>query len=175
MTTSFRRVVFTFCSLFLLTSYVSAQKATIEADVKGVDARPAKAAEVRIERQDKKMSPVIGRTDSHGHLAAVNLEAGTYKLTATVQGGIKTSQIIKTQGNKPVRVAFEMNKNATTTSKKTSNVAWGTPSTGSHIAKRYKDDDGPAADNVDRSSGEALDSVRRQSTGASGKTAPGGP
>jgi hypothetical protein len=174
MTIPFRRVVVAFCSLFFLAGYVSAQKTPIEADVKGVDGRPAKAAEVRIERQDKKMLPVIGRTDSHGHLAPINLDAGTYKLTATVQGGIQASQIVKTQGNKPLRVAFEMNKTAVVANKKTKNIAWGTPPTGTRIGRRYKDDDGSSADNVGNINGNALDTATRQTTSVPGRGA-GGP
>ena len=58
--------------------------AAIEAEVTGVDGRSAKAAEVRIERQDKKMAQLVGKTDRRGRLTTTNLEVGTYKLTATV-------------------------------------------------------------------------------------------
>src|SRR5664279_3387087 len=97
-----RLVAVVFCSTFFLLANAFGQKTAIQADVKGVDGRPAKAAQIRIERQDKKTASVMVKTDSRGHLATTNLEAGTYKLTAIVAGGIQTSQIVKTQVQKPL-------------------------------------------------------------------------
>jgi hypothetical protein len=83
-----RLITFIFSS-FLILGSAFGQMAAIEAEVTGVDGRSAKAAEVRIERQDKKMAQLVGKTDRRGRLTTTNLEVGTYKLTATVEGGIQ--------------------------------------------------------------------------------------
>jgi hypothetical protein len=164
-----RFVAVVFFSSFLLLGVAFGQNAGLQADVKGVDGRPSKSAEVRIERQDKKMPPVIVKTDRRGHLVATNLEAGTYKLTATVEGGIKSSQIVKTQANKPVLVAFDMTKNPAVTSKAPKKRVWVPAQTGSNIGGHWVDVDDQKGDsnrqNVDTINGNSLDNATRQSLG----------
>jgi len=149
-----------FSSFFLLGSAFG-QQAAIETEVTGVDGRPSKAAEVRIERQDKKAAPVIAKTDKHGRSTAT-VEMGTYKLTATVEGGIHSSTIVKTQPNKPILVAFDMRNTPAMASKSKKRYVWVQAETGTRIGGHWVEADGDTQSTangqpVDRMDGSALD------------------
>jgi len=164
-------VSLTFASTFLFLNTAFGQKATLQADVIGVDGRPSKSAQVRIERQDKKAAPVIVAADKRGHLVAMNLEAGTYKLTATVEGGIKSSQTVKVQANKPATIAFDLSKSSAVTSKKKKKYIWVPSETGSNLGGRWVETGEDAnstssGQNVDKMSGEAMS--RQMRTGVGG-------
>jgi hypothetical protein len=167
-----RLVTVIFCSSFFVLTAAFGQKAAIEADVKGVDGRPSKGAEVRIERVDKKTQPVIAKTDGRGHLAANNLEAGTYKLTATVEGGVQSTLMVKTQANKPLLVTFDMRKTAAVTGKKAKRYVWVASETGTRLGGHWVEvgQDGqrtdPSTRNLDMMNGNAMNNLQRQSFGS---------
>jgi hypothetical protein len=159
-----RLITVIFCSTFSLLSAAFGQKASIEGDVKGVDGRPAKSSEIRIERQDKKAAPVIVKTNLRGHLAATNLEVGTYKLTATVAGGIQSTQVIKTSVQKPLLVTFDFEKHPAVTNKSKKRLVYVPAPTGTRIGGGWVEvnDDGqpttnPTGQKVDTMSGSSLD------------------
>ena len=139
MSSKIRLITLIFSALFLLLSPAFGQKAAIEADVIGVDGQPAKAAEVRIEGQ--KMTPVFAKTDSRGHLTARNLDAGTYKLTATVEGGIQLSQIVKTQANKTAIAVMDMRKTPAIAEKSKKRYVWVQGETGSRLGGHWVEAD----------------------------------
>ncbi len=162
-----------FSSSFLLLGSAFGQKATIDVGVKGVDGAPAKGAEIRIERQDKKAAPVIAKTDRGGRAIVNNLEVGSYKVTATVEGRILSSQIVKAQAGKALPVAFDMRKTVAVTSKAKKRHVWVEPQTGSHLGGHWEDQDipnGPYVGNLDTMKGEAINRFQQQlpppSTGA---------
>ena len=166
MFSKIRLITLIFSLLCLLLSPAFGQKAAIEADVIGVDGGPAKGAEVRIERQGQKTTPVVAKTDRRGHLTARNLDVGTYKLTATVEGGIQSSQIVKTQANKATSAVFDMRKTAAVAGKPKKRYVWVQGETGSrfggHWVEATGDEEVPAkARNTETLNGRALENLQR--------------
>ena len=163
-----RFVAVLFCSSFLMLAAAFGQKATIEADIKGVDGRPSKGAEVRLERIDKKSVPLILKTDARGHLVANNLEAGTYKVTATVEGGVSSSQTVKAKANKSL-VAFNMSKTAAITGKAKVRYTWVPAETGTRLGGHWVEspdtvEKGSASErNIDKMNGNQLERIQRDS------------
>jgi hypothetical protein len=167
MSSNSRLLTVIFCTAFFPLGAAFGQPAAIEADVKGVDGRPAKSAEVRIERQDKKMAPMMVKTNWRGHLSATNLEVGTYKLTATVAGGVQSSQVVKTQAQKPSLVTFDLEKTPAVASKGKKKMVYVPAQTGTRVGGGWVqvNDDGtpastPNGQNVDTFSGNALQRVQ---------------
>jgi hypothetical protein len=166
MTSKMRLITLTFSVLCLLLSPALGQKAAIEADVIGVDGRPAKGAEVRIDRQGQKMTPVFGKTDGRGHLSARNLDAGSYKITAKVEGGIQLSQIVKTQANKASSAVFDMRKTAAIAEKPNKRYVWVQGETGSRLGGHWvevnSNEKAPGtARNTEAMSSHALENLQR--------------
>ena len=164
MSSNSRLITVIFCSTFSLLGAAFGQKATIEADIKGVDGRPARSAEVRIERQDKKAVPVIVKTNWRGHFSATDLEVGTYKLTATVAGGIQSAQVVKTSVQKPLLVTFDFEKRPAMTNKSKKRMVYLPAQTGTRIGGGWvevnKDGEAtslPNGQNVDTMGGNSLD------------------
>lgn len=178
MSLNTRLVTIVFCSWFVLLGAAFGQKASIEADVKGVDGRPSKNAEIRIERRDKTTQPVIVKTDGRGHLTATSLEAGTYKVTAIVEGGVQSSQVLKTQTNKAFRVTFDLGKTAAMTGKAKRRYVWVHPQTGTRFGGHWEEAGeasgtaDPSERNIDKLNGNSMDNIQRQSLS---NTAPGRP
>ena len=171
MSSKIRLITLIFSLFYLLLSPAFGQKATIEADVIGVDGGPARGAKVRIEGQ--KMTPVFAKTDSRGHLTARNLDAGTYKVTATVEGGIQLSQIVKTQANKAASAVFDMRKTAAIAGKSKKKYVWVQGETGSrfggHWVETTGDEKPPASPrNVEMLNGRALENLRSVSKPSGG-------
>src|SRR4051812_45429833 len=110
-------------SCFLLLTSAFGQKATLEADIKGIDGRPARTAELKIERQDKKVAPMVAKANWRGHLVLTDLEMGTYNLTATVEGGVHSSQTVKITASKNL-VAFDLSKSAAAAKKTHRRFVW---------------------------------------------------
>lgn len=166
MSSNSRLVAVIFCSTFFLLGNAFGQKAAIQADVKGVDGRPAKAAQVRIERQDKKTALILVKTDWRGRMAVANLEAGTYKLTVIVVGGVQSSQIVKAQTQKPLLLTFDLTKASATAGKGKKRMVYVPAPTGTRIGGGWVEIDdngqptpGQKGDNVDTLSGNALDRI----------------
>ena len=160
-----------FSSSLLLLDSALGQKTVIEAEVRGVDGAPAKRAEVRIERQDKKAAPVIAKTDKQGRVVVNDLEIGSYKVTAIVEGGVQASQIVKTQANKPLLIPFDMRKAVAVTTKDKRRPVWVSSQTGTRLGGHWEDApvNGPKVGNVDTMDGNAFSRQNiRSATGPSG-------
>jgi len=173
MSSKIRLITLILSLLCLLISPAFAQKASIEVDVIGVDGGPAKGAEVWIERQGQKATLVVGKTDHRGHLTARNLDAGTYKLAARVEGGIQLSQIVKTQANKAASAVFDMRKTAAVAGKPKKKYVWVQGETGSrfggHWVEVTGDEKAPAKPrNVETLDGRALENLRSVSKPSGG-------
>jgi Carboxypeptidase regulatory-like domain len=164
MSSHFRLIAFAFSSLFLISTGF-AQKVTIAGEVKGMNNKPAKGADLRVDRVDKKAAPVMVKTDAKGRFAATVLEVGTYKLTATLAGGIQSAQVVKADGKKQLFVTFDMKPASAKTVAvvKKKRQVWVPSPTGTHMLGHWEevDDNSPAArtsgQNVDTMSGRDLE------------------
>jgi hypothetical protein len=169
MTSHFRLIALVLSSLFLISAGFG-QSVKIEGEVKGVNNKPAKGADLRVDRVDKEAAPVMAKTDAKGHFAATVLEAGTYKLTATLPGGIRSAQVVKANAKKQVFITFDMKPASARTiaavGKK--RYIWVPTTTGTHLNGHYEeiDDTSPtharaSGDNVEYMSGRDLEGWNR--------------
>lgn len=164
MFSQIRLVALVLSSLFLISTGF-AQKVTIAGEVKGANNKPAKGADLRVDRVDKKAAPVIVKTDAKGRFAATVLEVGTYKLTATLPGGIRSAQVIKADGKNQLFVTFDMKPASakTVAMVKKKREIWVPSPTGTHMLGHWEevDDNSSTArangQNVDTMSGRDLE------------------
>ena len=158
MSSRFRLIAFALSSLFLISSGFG-QPVNIEGVVKGANNKPAKGADLRVDRVDKKATPVMAKTDAKGHFAAIVLDVGTYKLTAMLPGGIQSTQVIKADGKKQLFVTFDMKPASAKTVAvvKKKRQIWVPSPTGTHMLGHWEDvdDNSPAA----RTSGQNVDTM----------------
>ena len=173
-----RLVALAFSSLFLISTGF-AQKVTITGEVKGVNNKPAKGADLRVDRVDKKAAPIMVKTDAKGRFAATDLDLGTYKLTATLPGGIQSAQTIKAAGKGQLVVNFDMKPASAKTVAvvKRKREIWVPSPTGTHMLGHWEevDDNNPttrraSGQNVDTISGRDLE---RSVTGLAPPAQPG--
>jgi Tfp pilus assembly ATPase PilU len=171
MSAHFRLIALVLSSFFLVSAGFG-QSVKIEGEVKGVNNKPAKGADVRVDRVDKRAAPVMAKTDAKGHFAATVLEVGTYKLTAMLAGGIQSAQVVKADVKKRVFVTFEMKpasvKTVAALTKKRS--IWVPSPTGTHMLGHWEeiDDNSPThtrttGQNVEYISGRDLEGMNRTS------------
>jgi hypothetical protein len=178
------RFTITLCSLLSFSSLAFSQNASIEANLKGADGHPPKNAQVRIESLGQQTKPVVVKPDTSGHVTVAKLEAGSYRVTAIIDGKVQSSQNVKVEANKPAVVAFKIPNASNTTvpsGAKTKVVGhmryvWVPGQTGSRFGGYWKE-----AGTVDRvqdangnlvtGDGQAMENAQRQ--GRSG-AAPGG-
>jgi hypothetical protein len=164
MYSKYRLIALAFASLFLISTGFG-QPVKIEGVVKGVNNKPAKGADLRVDRVDKKAAPVLAKTDAKGHFAATVLDVGTYKLTAMLSGGIQSAQVIKADGKKQLFVTFDMKPASAKTVAvvKKKKQIWVPSPTGTHMLGHWEevDDNSPNArtsgQNVDTMSGHDLE------------------
>lgn len=158
-----RLAALTFSSLVFLASSSFGQNSTLSTEVKGADGRGAQNAEVRIDRTDRKATPVIKRTDAKGKLTVANLPAGKYLLTVTSAQGARSSQMVETKANKQMLVTFDLqhpaSKNALTAKKKI--YVYRESPTGTHMLGHWEEVGTPdvvdsTSRPVDQISGESL-------------------
>lgn len=176
MFSRYRLIAFAFSSLFLVSTGFG-QPVKIEGEVKGQNNKPTKA-DLRIDRVDKKAAPVMAKTDAKGRFAATVLDVGTYKLTATLPGGIRSAQVVKADGKKQLFVTFDMKpasaKTVAAVTKK--RQVWVPSTTGSHMSGHWEevDDSGrtTSGQNIDTISGRDLE--RTMSTANLPPSMPGG-
>src|SRR5256885_16366324 len=104
----YRALIISFFSAaaFVL-SATGVQLSNIQGDVRGVDGRPLKGAEIRIERIDKKGPLITTRTDGKGYYASSGLSVGTYKINVVADGVVKSSVSVKTVGDN-ARIDFNL-------------------------------------------------------------------
>ena len=142
MVSHMRLIALAFASLFLMSTGFG-QPVKIEGEVKGVNNKPAKGADVRVDRVDKKAAPVTTKTDAKGQFAATVLDVGTYKLTAMLPGGFQSAQVVKADGNKRLFINFDMKpasaKTVAAVTKKRS--IWVPSPTGTHMLGHWEDID----------------------------------
>jgi hypothetical protein len=165
---------FTISAPLLFAAVVCGQTSSIEGDVKGVDGRAARAAEVRIERQDRKAAPRLVTTDARGRFVANSLPAAAYNVSARVAGGITSPvQPITLHADRPVMLRFDLREPAggkkTTGLKKKKKYVWVPAETGTHLGGRYVevDDDSdtvPGALNVEKGSSNMLRRIQSNGT-----------
>src|SRR3954466_12556739 len=159
MSFQYRLVAFAFSSLFLVSTGFG-QPVQIEGVVKGVNNKPAKGADLRVDRVDKKAAPVLAKTDAKGHFAATVLDVGTYKLTAMLSGGIQSAQVIKADGKKQLFVTFDMKpasaKTVAVVSKK--RRIWVPTPTGTHMLGHWEEVEDNNSPTI-RSTGQNVDTM----------------
>ena len=183
MSLGISRFTITLCSLLSISTLAFGQKPSLEANLKGADGHPPKNAQVRIESLDKKTKAVVVKPDASGHASVAKLDAGSYRVTAIVDGKVQSSQNVKVEANKPAVVSFKIPAASTTTvaanGVKTKIVGqkryvWVPGQTGSRFGGYWKEagtvtkpaETGASA--VDTVGGDAADQVQRQSrSGAS--------
>jgi hypothetical protein len=146
---------------------------TITGEVKGVNNKPAKGADLRVDRVDKKAAPIMVKTDAKGRYAATDLDLGTYKLTATLPGGIQSAQTIKAAGKGQLVINFDMKPASATTVAmvRKKREIWVPSSTGTHMLGHWEevDDNSPTTrrtngQNVDTMSGRDLERTLNNTT-----------
>ena len=180
MTSHFRLIAFAFSSVVLVSTGFG-QPLTIEGQVKGLNSKPAKGADLRVDRVDKKAAPVMAKTDAKGHFAATVLEVGTYRLTATLPGGILSAQVVKADAKKRMFVTFDMKPAAAKTvaavGKK--RYIWVPTTTGTHMLGHYEEIDDNSAtharttgQNVEYMSGRDLEGWERMHNTPNGMPGP---
>lgn len=109
------RFTITLCFLLSISALAFGQKPSLEADLKGADGHPPKSAQVRVESVDKKSKAVVVKADASGHASVGKLDAGSYRVTAIVEGKVQSSQNVKVEANKPAVVSFKTPAASTTT------------------------------------------------------------
>jgi hypothetical protein len=85
---------------------------------------------------------------------------GTYKLTATLPGGIQSAQVIKADGKKRMFVTFDMKPASakTVTVAKKKRYIWVPTPTGTHMLGHYEEVDDNNSPTT-RSSGQNVDTI----------------
>lgn len=152
----------------LLTTSGLAQKSTIEGTASGLDGRPLKNAQVRVQQEKARSVATITNTDAKGHFIASNLTSGSYQVTVLVGGVLKFSvahvKTMKKQaahvnvgGKQPVAVAA-----AGAPHKKKFAPIWVPASTGSHLGGHWEDDprSSNAIENLDQMSVDQLQRIQ---------------
>ena len=124
---------------FVFSGTLSAQT-SVEGNVIGTDGRPLKGAEVRFEKKDRAVSPIISRTDANGHYTAA-LPRGLYKMSLADRGAVKASITVKATGFNS-RIDFDLRPSAT---KKVKHYVWVGGRTGSNLPGRWVEADIRAA------------------------------
>jgi hypothetical protein len=158
MTSHFRLIALVLSSLFLVSTGFG-QSVKIEGEVKGANSKPAKDAVLRVDRVDKKAAPVMAKTDAKGHFAATVLAVGTYKLTATLPGGIQSAKVIKADAKKQVFVTFDMKPGSTTTvaAAKKKRYIWVPTTTGTYMLGHYEEVPDDGSPSLGRSNGQNIE------------------
>lgn len=103
-------------STFLISTLAFAGKSGIQADVKdAANGKPIQNAQVRIEPLDKKSKAVVVKPDAKGHVAVNGLEAGSYRVTAVIDGKAQSVQTVKVTANGSASTILKVNQAAATT------------------------------------------------------------
>jgi hypothetical protein len=157
MFSQIRLIALALSSLFLISTGFG--QVTISGEVKGANNKPAKSANLRVDRVDKKAAPIMVKTDAKGRFAA-RLDVGTYKLIVTLPGGIQSAQVIKAAGTGQLVVNFDMKPASTKTVAmvKRKREIWVPSPTGTHMLGHWEevDDNSPAT----RAGGQNVDTMR---------------
>src|SRR5919202_41 len=97
-------------SLVFLTAPAWARASSLEGVVKDPNGRPVSGADVRIEsKRDSNWIKVV-KTDGKGHYLSPGMPAGTYQVTLSINGSVKSS-INNTKvitGDTPTELNFDL-------------------------------------------------------------------
>ncbi|MGI9115901.1 MAG: carboxypeptidase-like regulatory domain-containing protein, partial [Chthoniobacterales bacterium] len=152
------------CSLFFSVSAFS--QTSLSGEVRGVEGRLIRGAEVRLQREDAKAAPVALKTNAKGHFSAGKLPAGRYAVTASAGGLASAPQSVKVSSARaetlPLRLVAAASANAGPVKKK-KHLVWVPAQTGSRIGGGYVEVD-DAADNSPKK--DSADLQRLQNTQA---------
>ena len=110
----------------------TAESSSIQGDVLGVDGRPLKGAEIRIERKDKPTAPATIITTVKGYYSSADLPAGLYKISVVVGGTVKSAVTVRTVGDN-ARIDFDMSHSAGSVK----HYVWVPGGVGSHLGGRW--------------------------------------
>ena len=139
---------------FVLSSFVLAvpvfSQTSLSGEVRGVDGRAIKGAQVQVERQGGRASAVAATTDGKGRFLITNLPAGQYTVSAKAGGASSQSQVVKLFSKREtisLRLAAAA-ASSNTVAKKKKKMVWVPAQTGSRIGGNWVevDDSAPAAD-----------------------------
>ncbi len=161
------------CSSFIFSGLALAagKGGGIDAQLKDVDAKGLKTAQVRIESVDKKSKPLVVKPDAKGHVAVNDLAAGSYRVTAVVDGKAQSVQTVKVTANGSTSTVLTVNKvnKTVATSTTTTKSMYRPGQVGSRFGGYWHEEGQKAkpketgAQDVDEVGGKALDDAQRQS------------
>ena len=124
-------------STFVVAPNALAQVAPLEGNVVGIDGRPLRGAEIRLEGKDKSGAPITNITGSRGQYLFRELPAGLYKLSIVQGGAMKFFVNVKMRGEK-ARIDFDFRPSA---EKRIKNYVWVLGRTGSNVPGRWAERD----------------------------------
>jgi hypothetical protein len=111
---SARSTIITFFALGLMLgagSTCAADSKSIQGTLIGSDGKPLMAGEIRAQRLDAKAKPAITTTDARGHYVFTGLPAGTYSVTAYVDGAPTSRANVRTSSKGWAKVDFDLRVN----------------------------------------------------------------
>jgi hypothetical protein len=103
----------------------------------GIDGRPLRGAEIRLEGKDKPGAPITNITGSRGQYLFRELPAGLYKLSIVKGGAVQFFVNVKMRGEK-ARIDFDLRPS---TEKRIRNYVWVLGRTGSNVPGRWAERD----------------------------------
>jgi Carboxypeptidase regulatory-like domain len=164
-----KRVLSGICfSILLMTASAFAQRSTIEGYAADTNGKALKNAEVRIQQEKAKTSPVaLVKTDRKGHFVAANLPAGTYTVSVLLDGTVKWSAAhVKTADGQVVHLNLSQHPAvavAAANSQPKKRAVWVPDTTGSRLGGHWEDEPvrGPGTNDVDTMSTHQLDQMQR--------------
>jgi hypothetical protein len=163
-----KRLLSSVCFSILVTAASAfAQKSTIEGYAADTNGKALKNAEVRIQQEKGKTSPVMVRTDAKGHFVAANLPTATYTVSVLLDGTVKWSAAhVKTANGQIVRLNLSQHPAvavASADSQPKKRAVWVPDSTGSRLGGHWEDEPvrGPGTNDVDRMGTHQLDTMQR--------------
>ena len=155
MTTHFARVGSVLLAFGLMAASASAQNASIQGAVKGMDGKPLPGAQVKIERTDAKARAVNVNSDAKGNYVANGLPVGTFKVSAYSKTNGKEIGGITTKSGNPVTA--DLNLGTKSNNKLEKHYVWQKSERGNEIGGRWVEDTqagGPAVKSNAKPSGQ---------------------
>jgi hypothetical protein len=164
-----RNVTTSVClSALLISASAFAQKAAIEGNAVDTNHKPLKNAEVRIQNEKTRSSPVMAKADAKGHFVASDLPAGDYTVTVFLSGTIKWSaEHVKAINGKIVHLNLSEHPAvavASAAAQPKKRARWVPDRTGSRLGGHWEDEParGPGGENVDQASNHQLEEMQRR-------------
>ena len=156
-------LMFFSCSTLLFTTSAFGQRSGIEGTTGGVNGKPLKNAEVRIQQEKAKTAAIVVKTDNKGHFVASNVPAGVYTVTVIFDGAVKWSAAhVKANSGQVAHLSLDANQLAVTNTAANTQPkkrpVWVPEQTGSRLGGHWEDQPmrGPSGNHVDTMSTEQL-------------------